>query len=160
MGYQPRKVNERLMNIDLAPTLCALAGCRMGPYPTGQRSPDGRSFAKLLLGTSNRLVRDSVLTSFRRPGVEIPRWWGVETTRHSKLANRGCSSKSQGGCRWSYVKYETGEKELYDVSNGPCYAWRRGKPGDPCRLHNLAGQRQYRTIQRALDQRLSQLIRE
>ena len=29
-------VGERIQNIDLAPTLCDIAGCELGPYPTGQ----------------------------------------------------------------------------------------------------------------------------
>lgn len=156
-GTRPRKVNERLENIDLAPTLCALAGCSMGPYPTGQARPDGRSFAPILLGTSKTLWRGSVLHSFRRPGARVPRWWGIETTRHSTAAGMGCSSKRSKGCRWSFVKYETGERELYDLSNGPCHEWRRGQPGDPCRLNNLAGHKEYRYIQRWLNDRLEEL---
>jgi len=157
LGSEQRQVNEKLLNIDLAPTLCVLAGCSMGPYPTGQRRADGRSFAPLLLGDSKALQRGSVLLSNRRPNAEIPRWWGVETSRHSPLAKVGCSSKSTKGCRWSFVKYETGEKELYDLSNGPCHEWKRGERGDPCRLDNVAGKWKYRDIQKTLAKRLERL---
>jgi N-acetylglucosamine-6-sulfatase len=138
LGTGRAPVATRLQNIDLAPTLCELSGCRLGPYPTGQRRPDGRSFARLLLGTGPGPRRGAVLASFRTEGARVPRWYGVETTRHSPLAGRGCSSASSDGCRWSYVRYETGEVELYDISNGPCWSWREGDPGDPCRLQNLA----------------------
>lgn len=158
-GTKPRKVTERLENIDLAPTLCALAGCRMGPYPTGQARPDGRSFAPIILGTSKTLWRGSVLHSFRRQGARVPRWWGVETTRYSTVAGMGCASRRSNGCRWSFVKYETGERELYDLSNGPCHRWKRDQPGDPCRLNNLAGQKKYRHIEKWLNQRLEELKR-
>jgi len=160
LGTDPRQVDEKLLNIDLAPTLCALGGCSMGPYPTGQRRPDGRSFAPLLLGNSKALARGSVLLSFRRSGAKVPRWWGVETSRHSVLAKVGCSSRSTKGCRWSFVKYETGEKELYDLSNGPCHEWKRGERGDPCRLDNVAGKWKYRAVQKALSKRLEGLKRE
>jgi hypothetical protein len=55
------------------------------------------------------------------------------------------------------VEYATGERELYDVSNGPCWQWRSRDPGDPCELTNLAGQPAYAVIQAALAQRLNQL---
>ena len=42
LGRGPTDVDERIQNIDLAPTLCDIAGCRLGPYPTGQAKPDGR----------------------------------------------------------------------------------------------------------------------
>jgi arylsulfatase A-like enzyme len=157
MGTSPRKVKERVENIDLAPTLCELAGCQLGPYPTGQAKPDGRSFAPILLGTSKILWRGSVLHSFRRAGARVPRWWGIETTRYSTAAGMGCSSKKSNGCLWSYVKYETGEKELYDLRNGPCYTWKWGQPGDPCRLNNLAGKKKYQYVQRWLNRRLDEL---
>jgi arylsulfatase A-like enzyme len=159
LGTERRRVTERLQNIDFAPTICALVGCRMGPYPGGQRRPDGRSFASLLLGTSSSLNRDAVYINMLTRGKWLPRWHGVETTRHSPLADQGCLAAGEGGCLWSYVRYETGELELYDVSNGPCWTWRPGEPGDPCRLENLAGKRRYASIKQALRARLSRLQR-
>ena len=153
-------VSDRLQNIDLAPTLCELAGCRMGPYPTGQRRPDGKSFLNLLLGNGPGPRRPAVLESFRTVGADVPRWYGVTTTRHSPLARRACELADQGGCRWQYVRYETGEEELYDVSNAPCWEWQPGDPGDPCRLENLAGRRPFRDIERALRHDLAALKQE
>ncbi len=40
LGTVPKTIDERVQNIDLAPTLCDIAGCELGPYPTG--SSEGR----------------------------------------------------------------------------------------------------------------------
>jgi hypothetical protein len=155
LGTEPSQISERLQNIDLAPTLCELAGCRMGPYPTGQRQADGISFADLLLGRTDEVERTAVLSSFRTPGArKVPRWYAIETTRHSALAERDCAIASEGGCRWAYVEYETGERELYDLSNGPCWEWRWSDSGDPCRLQNRAGKKAYAEIQSKLRKQL------
>jgi N-acetylglucosamine-6-sulfatase len=156
-GPVPRAVDERIQNIDVAPTLCDLAGCELGPYPTGQAKPAGKSFLGLILGGTRYPRRGAVLHSFRTPGALVPRWYGVETTRHSKLASVGCESSDRGLCRWSYVEYETGERELYDLSNPPCWEWRPGDRGDPCRLENKAGVREYASVQRELRQLLRSL---
>ena len=72
-------------------------------------------------------------------GGWLPPWWSVTTTSDSPLASRGCKSRGDGGCRWLHaVQHGTGEKELYDISNGPRYAWKRRMSGDPCMLNNLA----------------------
>jgi N-acetylglucosamine-6-sulfatase len=160
LGTRHRQIEERIQNIDFAQTMCALAGCRMGPYPGGQRRPDGRSFAGLLLGRSGRINRDAVYANYLDPGQWVPRWHGVETTLRSALAEQGCLAAESGGCRWAYVRYETGERELYDLSNGPCWTWRPGDPGDPCRLENLVGRPRYASIERALRARLRQLKAE
>ena len=152
-------IAARLQNIDLAPTLCDLAGCQLGPYPTGQRRADGRSFAGVLLGQSGPPRRSSVLMSFRTPGKFVPPWHGIETTGRSPLAARGCDLAAEQGCRWSFVRYDTGAVELYDLSNGPCWEWTRSEPGDPCRLQNLAGKRRYRSIEAALRKELAALRR-
>ncbi len=47
-GVQPRADDTTLSMIDIAPTLCDLAGCTMGPFPNGQATADGLSFAALL----------------------------------------------------------------------------------------------------------------
>lgn len=150
-------VSERLQNIDFAPTVCELVGCRLGPYPTGQLRPDGVSFAGVLTGAGKPPSRRAVLASFRSADAKVPRWYGVETTRFSPLARRLCATAGEGGCLWSYVRYETGEAELYDLSNGPCWGWQTGDQGDPCRLRNLAGRRRYRDIQVALRRELAAL---
>jgi hypothetical protein len=136
-------IDERVQNIDLAPTLCAIAGCTLGPYPNGQTVPDGISFLPLLQG-AHSLGRPSVLDEMpaghsRKGGANTPPWEAVSTTSASPLASVGCAAAATGGCRWRYVYYpRTREQELYDDSNGPCYSWAVGDPGDPCELDNQA----------------------
>jgi arylsulfatase A-like enzyme len=136
-------IDERVQNIDLAPTLCAIAGCTLGPYPNGQTRPDGVSFLPLLQGARS-LGRPSVLDEMpaghaRQGGANTPPWEAVSTTAASPLANVGCAAALTGGCRWRYILYpRTGEEELYDDSNGPCWSWAVGEPGDPCELTNQA----------------------
>jgi hypothetical protein len=79
------------------------------------------------------------------------------TTDASQLASVGCSSANRQGCRWHYVEYDTGEKELYDISGGPCGSWHANNPGDPCELQNLAGNAAYKAIRNALAVRLHEL---
>ena len=150
---------ERIQNIDLAPTLCDIAGCRLGPYPTGQRRPDGMSFLDLMTGARDELGREAVLSSYMETGGWLPAWWSVSTTSSSPLAERGCRTRRDAGCRWLYVVHATGERELYDMSNGPCHAWRRRMGGDPCMLSNLAGKKRYRAVETSLGRELTQLRR-
>jgi N-acetylglucosamine-6-sulfatase len=157
LGSRSRTVDERLSNIDLAPTLCEIAGCELGPYPNGQQRPDGRSFASLLTGQADSIGRDAVLESMiagERP------WHAVATTEHSPLARTVCGSAPSSGCRWHYVEYRTGERELYDVSNGPCWNWKTGMSGDPCELRNVAGRTKFAAVQAALAKRLAELKSE
>lgn len=160
-GADGGAIRERLSNIDLAPTICDIAGCAMGPYPNGQSRPDGRSFAGLLQGIDGGPARDALLEDMPAGGARgIPVWYGLATTQHSPFSRIGCSSASASGCRWHYVEYGTGERELYDVSNGPCWTWLKGEPGDPCELRNLADQPEYQGLQAALSVRLAQLRAE
>lgn len=113
-------------NLDLAPTLCAAAGCAMGPYADGRADPDGISVLPVLTGTG-RLVRDAVYLTDRDPEGRAPDWWAVRST------------DAYPGGRWQYAELGTGETTLHDVSGGPCSAWAPGDPGDPCMLANRAG---------------------
>lgn len=157
LGDEPAKIGERVQNIDLAPTLCDIAGCSLGPYPTGQREPDGLSFLGLLTGERKRLPRTAVLSSYQDPGHRIPTYWSITTTGRSALAKQVCGLRKSGGCRWMYTEYETGEVELYDVSNGPCWEWKPKQRGDPCRLQNRAGKARYASIEQRLSRQLNRL---
>jgi choline-sulfatase len=137
-------VTTKLEGVDLAPTLCELAGCTMGPYPNGQQTPDGVSFAQLLL-RQDPVNRDAVLEELPQTHDNVPAWWSVVTTTASSLG------------LWRYTEYETGEKEMYDLSNGPCWKWKTGSAGDPCELENVAGDPRYAAVEDALRQRLAQL---
>ncbi len=160
LGEEARLVDGRLMNIDLAPTICALTGCTIGPYPGGQQDPDGLSFADRLLGDGPAPERASVLYSYRNPKGAVPRWWGIGTTADSQYADEGCSKGETGRCRWLYVTYETGERELYDLHNGPCWTWQPGQAGDPCMLQNRAGDPSLAALQAGLAEALLALRRD
>lgn len=129
-GITPRIDDTTISNIDLPVTFCELAGCIMGPYPNGQTKPDGVSFAKILKDEAYPYYRDAILES--QPIVPSdaapatrPAWWAIRTT-----------NQNPDGL-WHYIEYATGEKELYDLSNGPCYNWNTSKSGDPCELNNI-----------------------
>ncbi|MFN8622190.1 MAG: sulfatase-like hydrolase/transferase [Chloroflexota bacterium] len=121
-GNAPATDPTYLSNVDLAPTLCAVAGCEMGPYPNGLTHADGTSFLGLLDG-SGGIVRQALYSEDRSTGLG---WWSIRTTPDSPLG------------LWHYAEYATGERELYDSSGGPCWQWQAGDPGDPCELTNLA----------------------
>jgi N-acetylglucosamine-6-sulfatase len=158
LGITPRLITERLQNIDIAPTICELVGCTLGPYPNGQTKPDGISFAGLLLGNAGSLSRDAVLDELPVDNDGVPAWYAVTTTGQSPLASEGCAAAAVRGCKWHYVEYpSTGENELYDVSNGPCWVWSEGQPGDPCELENLASRPDKAGLVTALRDRLAQL---
>ena len=74
LGTKARTVGDRIQNIDLAPTLCDIAGCELGPYPTGQVEPDGRSFLRLLTGERDSLAAargPDELPGARRAGADL-----------------------------------------------------------------------------------------
>jgi arylsulfatase A-like enzyme len=161
-GNVASRIDERIQSIDVAPTLCELAGCTMGPYPNLQISPDGISFADILRGSASTLVRDAVLDEMprihnARGNNYIPPWAAVTTTGASPLAATGCASAGSGGCRWHYIRYNTGATELYDISSGPCWQWTVGSPGDPCELQNLSSDAAFSEVKLELANRLAQL---
>jgi hypothetical protein len=162
-GETPGVVSERIQNIDLAPTLCEIAGCTLGPYPSGQNTPDGKSFLGLLLGTQADMGRDAVLDSLPRKWPQRPAapvWYATTSTALSPLAFEGCLAAASGGCKWHYVEYASGEEELYDLSNGPCWTWQAGQPGDPCELENQAGNPAYAAIKVQLQSVVTELKAE
>jgi N-acetylglucosamine-6-sulfatase len=153
LGTVPKQVTERVQNIDLAPTLCDIAGCAMGPYPNGATRSDGASLLKLITADRKKLRRASVITSYQDE-ARVPRYWSITSTGSSPLAGKLCAKRKQDGCRWMYTEYETGETELYDLSNGPCHDWKRSYKGDPCMLKNKSGQPRFAAIERELREEL------
>lgn len=106
-GDEPRIVEEVVSNIDMAPTLCAIAGCEMGPFASGPPEADGLSFLPLLDGETEHLER-SVVREQSGPGYpSLPESWSIRTTSQHPLG------------RWHYSEYETGERELYDAVADP-----------------------------------------
>ena len=126
---QGRVISDHVSNIDLAPTFCDIAGCSLGPYPTGQSNPDGLSLLPLLQSNQENptLGRDVILE-------QAWYWRAVRTTRSSNLG------------LWHYAEYDSGERELYDLA------------ADPWEMENVAGKPAYADIQQTLRQRLHQLL--
>jgi arylsulfatase A-like enzyme len=136
-GTTPRVVSEYVSNIDFAPTFCAIGGCALGPYATGQSAPDGVSLLNLI-DNGTPLGRDALLESALLGDYtkNLPAWAAVRTTPLNPLG------------LWHYVEYVSGERELYNLTN------------DPYELENLAGRPAQASVQAALAQRLRQLLNE
>lgn len=167
LGEAAATVDTTITNVDVAPTLCAIAGCRMGPFPNGH-GVDGIDLLPLLLrvGEANlgavpgetRTLPDGVARAddgtitglhlgrevvfsehLTRQGVRGMRpWRGLRTTDESPMG------------RWVYTRYIDRTEELYDISGGPCWAWTPGDPGDPCQLVNRAEDPRYADVKAIL----------
>ncbi len=131
-GVNPRVENSYISIIDMASTFCEIAGCTMGPYPNKQQTADGLSFLPLLKDQPLTVARQDIYENngiddgiVQTPNVSLPRWWAIRTTSQNPLG------------LWHYIELKTGEKELYNLSNGPCYSWNPSMGGDPCELTNL-----------------------
>lgn len=128
-----RRIRSGLVSlVDLAPTLCEVARCTLGPYPTGQQTSDGVSFLAALT-TGAPLPRRALISSF--PAADWheagrPGWFALRTDpRHPMGA-------------WLYVHYQNGERELYDLE------------ADPHHLRNRAGMGAFAATRTALEQEL------
>jgi arylsulfatase A-like enzyme len=133
LGTSRRRISELVSNIDLAPTFCALGGCTLGPYPTGQRRPDGVSLLPLLEQTATSLGRSGVLESSWLRGREFH---AVRTSPHDPLG------------QWHYVEYLDGFRELYHLTT------------DPWELENRADDPALADVRGALARRLAALRAE
>ena len=130
-GVSPAVVARYLQNVDVAPTLCELGGCTMGPYANGLSKPDGQSFLGLITPQSTSARTRSALYEENRGNTDgWPPWRALRTTTASR----------QG--RWHYIENDSDSGpntvELYDVSGGICWNWSPGMNGDPCELTNVA----------------------
>lgn len=103
------EIDEVVSNIDLAPTICAIAGCEMGPFREGPEAADGLSLVPLLAGESDHLGRTVVREERSGPysNEKIPTFEAIRTTAQHPLG------------RWHYIEWETGERELYDSVDDP-----------------------------------------
>lgn len=129
LGDRPRTVAATTTATDIAPTLCAVAGCVMGPFPNG-RPVSGRSLLPLLTGRVRTLDRTAIPTEHLVPGVDdrvSPPWKAVRTTEHARIG------------RWSYTVYPDGERTLYDLD------------ADPWELRNVVADPAYRPVFEALN---------
>jgi hypothetical protein len=130
-GDSPRQIDDLVSNIDLAPTLCELAGCQMGPYPVGQQDADGVSLLGLLDGAIDHLARDALLETAWGPDIRF--WSAIRTEPGYPLG------------AWHYAEWASGEKELYDLT------------ADPWELENIVDAPTVADVQQALAADLAQL---
>jgi N-acetylglucosamine-6-sulfatase len=107
-GEEVVEIDEVVSNIDIAPTICALAGCEMGPFKDdGPETADGLSLLPLLDGDTDHLER-TVVREESGPGYpSAPQFWALRTTSQHPLG------------LWHYTEWGTGERELYDSVNDP-----------------------------------------
>ena len=105
LPYRPRTDDRLVLNIDVAPTIAEASGIR-------RPRTDGRSLLPLMQSSSVPWRRDFV----------------VEHAHMPLFPPSSCGLHSE---RFSYVRYNTGEEELYDLA------------ADPFQLSNLAGSAQY-----------------
>ena len=102
------EIDEVVSNVDLAPTICALAGCEMGPFKEGPESSDGLSLLPLLDGQTDHLER-TVVREQRSEAYsdDWPTWQAIRTTSQHPLG------------RYHYIEYADGKRELYDSVEDP-----------------------------------------
>jgi N-acetylglucosamine-6-sulfatase len=112
-----RRIEQLVLNNDLAPTLAALAGVKAPSYS------DGRSFLPLL-ADSNLPWRRSFLIERR------------ETERH-ELTGAAIFDAIRTS-DWTYVEYGNGERELYDLHQDPFQLDNRVTSADPVLLTALS----------------------
>lgn len=116
----PRTDDRLVLNIDLAPTFADLAN-------VSTRREDGMSLVPLFGGEATPWRTDFLLEHMQHSTGGVPTYCGV----HSE--------------RYVYVRYRTGEQELYDLER------------DPAQMANLVGHDGYARIRRELRQRLGEL---
>jgi arylsulfatase A-like enzyme len=109
-------------SMDIAPTIAQIAGA------APDSSMDGESLVPLLTGDRSSLDRPVLLRHVQYPRVP-PSFWGVRTER------------------FTYVIWESGERELYDNSR------------DRAQLRNLAGRPGYADTESELRQTIAELRR-
>ncbi len=117
-----RSIGQLAANIDLAPTIAALAGASV------PRFVSGRSLVPLLQGSQPSKWRKATISQYYREGNGE----GGELSTEAVLDQPGSPSflalRTENR---TYVEYVTGERELYDLAN------------DPHQLQNLASDSDY-----------------
>ncbi len=124
-GDEPRDVDDLVVNIDLAPTFCDIAGdaCHLGPYPGGQAGPDGVSMLPLLDDPPAPWRSAAIEEHFLGPNSEDSGFTGWRAIRTDETHPLGA---------WHYVEWANGFRELYDLTADP---WElTNKANDPTKL--------------------------
>jgi arylsulfatase A-like enzyme len=115
-----RTDNHFLLNVDFAPTFAALAG-------VSAPGAEGANFLPLLGGNSSGWRTDFLIEHANAKTGPVPAYCGVRNQQYL------------------YVKYQTGEQELYDLQN------------DPYELQNQASNPAYSSVRSTLYARMVQL---
>jgi arylsulfatase A-like enzyme len=124
LGVAPRRESRLVANVDIAPTLAALAGIR-------RPQTEGTSLVPLIRDRAGAWRRSILLEAYKRPGTGdlAPTYCGIRTRRYL------------------YVRYQSGDGELYDSKH------------DPAQLDNVWGDGGYRRVERRLLGKLRELCR-
>ena len=94
-------MRDPVSNVDLAPTFCRLAGCRMG-------GADGRDLTRCWMAASSAWT---AATSMRRCSIRVR-----NAVREGVLPGTASGRRSATPRRyWVYTEYASGERELYDL---------------------------------------------
>ena len=128
------KISTRLENIDFAPTVCAIVGCTLGPYPNGQTRPDGLSFAPLVL-QNTPFTRDAMLEELTIANDGVPSWASVITTTYSPLGLWHTPSIRPAST--SSTTSPTGRAGPGSLALRAIPAISRTWPGNPCTLRGV-----------------------
>jgi N-acetylglucosamine-6-sulfatase len=104
---------ELVLNIDLAPTFAELGGAPARDFV------DGRSLAPLLEGGAPPWRTAALLENRKSPKLHRPAYAGLFTARRT------------------YVEYESGERELYDLQTDPYQLENIYRDADPALIANL-----------------------
>ena len=116
----PRTDDRLVLNIDLAPTFAELGG-------VAAPEMEGTSLLPLLGGGAGPWREDFLLEHLEKNSISVPTYCGVHTERHV------------------FVRYVTGEEELYDLDR------------DPAQLENLVALGGFEELRRDLLRRLREL---
>ncbi|MFG3442290.1 sulfatase [Nonomuraea sp. NPDC047897] len=120
-GVRPGSVvGDLASTVDIAPTFTELGGGQAAPFA------EGRSLVPLLRGQRPAQWRRNVLVEFARPADQasaaqtpVPPYHALRTATHT------------------YVKYSTGEMQLYDLTNDPYQLHNLIRIADPALLRDL-----------------------
>ena len=116
----PRRDEHLVVNIDLAPTIAEVAGA-------AAPGADGQSLLPLFGSVRGPWRGEFLLEHMQHSDGGVPTYCGVHSDRHV------------------YVRYRTGEEELYDLER------------DPLQLANMVGHETYAQVRRALLRQLEDL---
>ena len=147
-GISPGSVSrEPVANQDIAPTVLNLTGARAA------RRMDGRTMARFWQDPDRLSRRPLLLSSYAAATPLVPSDYPRESLsvgagRSDATASATVGTQNYAGVRlgpYKYVEYESGERELYVLSQ------------DPAELENCFGDPAYGRIVRYLDRELDRL---